>query len=109
VTPAESNLLLGRLTTEILDSVVVAPCGCDQVHLVGVDVLQEDHVVQVARDETRMKRRDNAWRGSRITLKFYDENSHYFTVDVQFHKGQSFVARSACSQFVEPPTELWRD
>jgi hypothetical protein len=102
------NLLLNTIPTEMFDAVVVAPCGSDQVHVVGAEVLQEDYVVQVARGQTTLKRRDNGLRGSRVTLKFYDENNHYFTVDVQFYKGQTFVSRSGCSPFVEPPEELWR-
>ncbi len=65
-------------------------------------------VVQIARNETTMKRRDNGWRGSRLTLKFYDEESHYFEVTFQFGKGATYVARSGCSPFNEPPVELWR-
>jgi len=102
------DLLLAALPTELLVAVGVSPCGSPQVHLAGVDVLQEDYSVQVARDQTTLKRKDNGWRGSRVVMKFFDEENHYFEVTFQFQKGATYVARSGCSPFEEPPTEFWR-
>jgi hypothetical protein len=103
-----TNLDLAPLPTELLAAVVVSPCGPGQVHLVGVDVLQEDYSVQVAREQTTLKRRDNGWRGSCVVMTFFDDENHYFEVTFQFQKGVTYVARSGCSPFAEPPTELWR-
>lgn len=102
------DLLLGALPTELLAAIVVSPCGSTQVHLSGVEVLQEDYVLQVARNQTTLQRKDNGWRGSRLVVKCFDEENHYFEITLQFSKGTTYISRSGCSPFVEPPEELWR-
>jgi hypothetical protein len=93
---------------EPFETVLQAPCGATYVHLVGVDVLQGDHVTQV-RDTTTRQRATNPGRGSVIVLHFWDEDGHTFDLAFRFHKGQVYVERSHCRPCPEMPPMLWRD
>jgi len=108
VTDAVRALHLSELPTEEFNAFLKAPCGSRSVHLVGVDVLQGDHVTEVRR-ETKMRRAENPGRGSVLIVRFYDEDGHTFHVTARFHKGAVYVDRSECVPYPDMPDELWRD
>jgi hypothetical protein len=100
--------LAGLVSTEGFETLLIAPCGCSDIHLVGVDVLQGDHVIEIRRTTTQQPAQ-NQGRGSVAVLRFWDENGHTFDVGWRFHKGQVYVQRSECRPCEEPPSTLWRD
>lgn len=94
---------------ERFETRLVAPCGADYVHLVGVDVLQGDHVTEVRGSGTTRHHAQNCGRGSVIVSRFCCENGHVFDIALSFHKGQTFISRSECFPADETPATLWRD
>jgi hypothetical protein len=96
------------VTQELLTSPVVCPeCGHQWVHIGPVSVDQNDERVTVRQGETAFSRIENeGLRGSRVDVKFWCEQDHYFAIRFVFHKGMTGVETLKIARF---KGRLWRD
>lgn len=105
-----NNVPLAVLPLELFSSAIVAPCGSENVHPCGVTVYQDGHLVEVGAAGAQLRpTASTARRGSLIVVRFFDENNHAFEVNLQFHKGATYIGRTTCVPLFSPPVGLWRD
>lgn len=91
-------------------------CGCENVHMGPVVIMQGYTTVAVEREATHEIPRGlcGKCRGSNIRLAFYCESGHQFCYEMQFHKGITAInlidtSKEIVGDISPDYPELWRD
>lgn len=89
--------------------IVVCPCGETYVHIESVEVNRNGNVAYTSDRGTRTHNNgEKTRRGSRTSMVFNCESGCRFVLEIQFHKGNTYVA----VRLMQPkgnPGDLWRD
>jgi hypothetical protein len=88
-------------------------CEDNYVHPIRVQVVKGEDFVTVTSAKEPIIGKDPALkgkrRGVRIITTFWCEHGHEFSMDVQFHKGLSFLSFSEANAAPTEGTVIWRD
>jgi len=92
----------------------VSHCGCEQVHLGKVQVIQNKDIWTVTSEGGAFDKAggESRWRGSIIHIHAYCESGHCFDITFHFHKGTTSISAHNASNYEvghDSHSELWRD
>ena len=113
-------------TPDITDWSILCPkCGCENVHLGGVSVLQKDREIRCCENRTSRIPERNKFGGSRVVVRMFCEAGCEVEYTYQFHEGITYVSMATRTKERDPEhggpvrdpfhpdnlkfNELWRD